>query len=124
MPDNGEVVRGRYGSAAAFQVGDIGEDGEGSVDRRIVGGFREGSGSEAVVGILWLEWCRRRVGRGVVWNSSSFSVSGTGSMAKAPPERQDDHREVVCINNKGHGGTGRQVVVMVVMVVVVVAEEE
>lgn len=46
FPDNGEVVRGRYGKAAAFQVGEIGEEGEGSVDRRIVGGFRGESGSE------------------------------------------------------------------------------
>lgn len=46
LPDNGEVVRGRYGKAAAFQVGETGEDGDGSVARRMVGGFRGDSKSE------------------------------------------------------------------------------
>lgn len=49
LPDNGEVVRGRYGKAAAFQVGEMGEEGEGSVARRIVGGLRGFSASEADV---------------------------------------------------------------------------
>lgn len=46
LPDNGEVVRGRYGRAAAFHVGEIGEEGEGSVERRMAGGFRGDSDSE------------------------------------------------------------------------------
>jgi hypothetical protein len=37
--DNGEDARGRYGRADGIQDGEMGEDGDGSVDRRIVGGF-------------------------------------------------------------------------------------
>lgn len=52
LPDSGEVVLGRYGREAALQVGEMGEEGEGSVARRMVGGFRGASRSEVKAGGL------------------------------------------------------------------------
>ena len=70
-PERGDVVRGRYGRLTGGpQPLELGEDGEGSVDRRSVGGFRGAS----------LSLKRRRVGRGEGLNSSIRSVSGTGSI--------------------------------------------
>jgi hypothetical protein len=75
--DNGEDARGRWGRAGGIQDGEMGEDGDGSVDRRMVGGFRRDSNSGAlkdeVAGSL-------RLGSGDGRNSSILSVSGTGSM--------------------------------------------
>jgi len=69
-PERGDAVRGLYGRVT--EGGNSGELGEaGSVDRRMVGGFRLASTSLDT---------RRRVGRGAERNSSILSVSGTGSM--------------------------------------------
>ncbi len=78
--DKGEAARGRYGIVVdGVQEGEDGEDvGDGSVDRRRVGGFREKSSSGGPsVEELW----SLRLGRGEGRNSSMRSVSGTGSMA-------------------------------------------
>jgi len=76
--DSGEDARGRYGNAAGgIHDGEMGEDGDGSVDRRRVGGFRKKSNSGepgTAAGSL-------KLGRGEGRNSSILSVSGTGSMA-------------------------------------------
>lgn len=53
------------------QDGEVGDAGEGSVDRRRVGGLRKQSNSGALT---------LRLGRGEGRNSSIRSVSGTGSM--------------------------------------------
>lgn len=37
--EKGEVFRGRYGREGEEEIGERGEEGVGSVDRRIVGGF-------------------------------------------------------------------------------------
>lgn len=79
--DNGEDARGRYGNAAGgIHDGEMGEDGDGSVDRRRVGGFLNKSDSGepefAAAGSL-------KLGRGEGRNSSILSVSGTGSMLTA-----------------------------------------
>lgn len=73
--DNGEDARGRWGRAGGIHDGEMGDDGDGSVDRRMVGGFRResNSGANDVAGSL-------RLGRGEGRNSSILSVSGTGSM--------------------------------------------
>lgn len=75
--DSGEDARGRYGSAGGVQDGETGEDGDGSVDRRMVGGFfkKSSSGglSSAGPGTLML-------GTGEGRNSSILFASGTGSM--------------------------------------------
>jgi hypothetical protein len=55
----------------------MGEDGDGSVERRMVGGFRRKSDS----GEPRLEVAESlKLGRGEGRNSSILSVSGTGSM--------------------------------------------
>jgi hypothetical protein len=77
--DNGEDARGRYGNAAGgIHDGEMGEDGEGSVDRRRVGGFlrKSDSGDPGVAATGSL-----KLGRGEGRNSSILSVSGTGSMS-------------------------------------------
>lgn len=77
--DKGEAFRARKGSWLGTHEGEVGDVGEGSVDRRRVGGFRRlfGSGGARVeVETLW----SRRLGRGDERNSSILSVSGTDSI--------------------------------------------
>jgi len=71
--DSGDAARGRNGSAeVGVQDGDVGDDvGDGSVDRRRVGGLRNSSSGDP--------WTRK-LGRGEGRNSSILSVSGTGSI--------------------------------------------
>lgn len=69
-PERGDAVRGLYGRATEeVNNGELGEGG--SVDRRIVEGFRLVSESFGT---------RRSDGRGEERNSSILSVSGTGSI--------------------------------------------
>lgn len=78
-PERGEVVRGRYGSAAAeelCQEGDFGDVGVGSVDRRSA--WSRTRPSSSLAGPVGL--CMRRLGMGEGRNSSIRSVSGTGSI--------------------------------------------
>lgn len=77
--ESGEPARGRYGRAAdGAHDGEVGEDvGEGSVDRRSVGGLRRKSNSGGVkVEDPWT----LKLGRGAGRKASIRSVSGTGSM--------------------------------------------
>lgn len=78
-PDNkGDALRVRKGSWLGAHEGEIGEVGEGSVERRKLGGFRGlrlfGSGGARV------EECETLCSRGLERNSSILSVSGTGSI--------------------------------------------
>jgi len=77
-PERGDVVRGRYGRLMlGTHDGELGDDGEGSVDRRRLAGFLGLSTSEeSRCEGLW----SRSVGRGEGLNSSIRSVSGTGSI--------------------------------------------
>ena len=76
-PESGEVVRGRYGiDEAECQVGDLGDEGIGSVDRRSAWSRTRPSLSDVGVAGLWM----RRLGTGEGRNSSIRSVSGTGSI--------------------------------------------
>ncbi|KAK5624653.1 hypothetical protein RRF57_000369 [Xylaria bambusicola] len=72
-PERGDAVRGLYGRAAEGNSGELGEGG--SVDRRIVGGFRLVSASFETT---------RSDGKGEERNSSILSVSGTGSITAHP----------------------------------------
>jgi hypothetical protein len=76
--DKGDVVRGRYGRTEPPQIGETGDEGAGSVERRSVGGFRPDSKKSG--GVRSDELCKRELGRGVGWNSSRLSVSGSGSI--------------------------------------------
>jgi hypothetical protein len=76
-PARGDAFRVRNGSEPEDQDGELGEVGEGSVERRRLGGFGTKSESgTASVEALW----SRRLGIGEERNSSILSVSGTGSM--------------------------------------------
>ncbi len=83
--DSGDGARGRNGREVdGPQVGEVGDDvGDGSVDRRRLGGLRGKSNSGGARAELL---CTRSVGRGEGRNSSILSVSGTGSILKCSRE--------------------------------------
>lgn len=107
-PDSGEVVRGRYGNdeAEEDQVGDFGDVGMGSVDRRRAWSRMMPSLSEVGEFGLWM----RRLGTGEGRNSSIRSVSGTGSISAVETypgkgrrsEVHEGHRvvELACVSWK------------------------
>ena len=77
--ERGEAARGRYGRVwDGAHDGEVGEDvGEGSVDRRSVGGLRRKSNSG---GVKAEDPWTLMLGRGAGRKASIRSVSGTGSM--------------------------------------------
>lgn len=77
--DNGDAVLVRKGSWPWLQRGELSEVGEGSVERRMLGGLRRPFGSGGAREDEETLWSRR-LGMGDERNSSILSVSGTGSI--------------------------------------------
>jgi hypothetical protein len=75
--ERGDAFRVRNGSVGELHEGELGDEGEGSVARRRLGGFLAVPKSEtpSVEGL-----CSRRLGRGEDRNSSILLASGTGSI--------------------------------------------